>query len=97
MKAQGYSPSTHTRASTANIVQLFAASGEEPCHAQSAPKQHQRRRFRHVLVRWAVAVRDPADANVVYTTPNSVMMTTIAARLTPEDIRNLASYLQGLR
>jgi hypothetical protein len=25
------------------------------------------------------------------------MMTTIAARLTPEDIRNLASYLQGLR
>jgi cytochrome c553 len=41
--------------------------------------------------------RDPADANVVYNTPNSVMMTTIAARLTPEDIRNLASYLQGLR
>jgi hypothetical protein len=24
-------------------------------------------------------------------------MSTIAARLTPEDIRNLASYLQGLR
>jgi cytochrome c553 len=41
--------------------------------------------------------RDPNDANNVHTTRNSVMMTTIAARLTPEDIRNLASYLQGLR
>jgi cytochrome c553 len=41
--------------------------------------------------------RDAADQNVVHTTRNSVMMTTIAARLTPEDIRNLASYLQGLR
>jgi len=41
--------------------------------------------------------RDPADAATVHQTRNSVMMTTIAARLTPEDIRNLASYLQGLR
>lgn len=41
--------------------------------------------------------RDPADASTVHTTPNSMMMTTIAARLTPEDIRNLASYVQGLR
>jgi cytochrome c553 len=41
--------------------------------------------------------RDPNDANTVYNTRNSVMMTTIAPRLTPEDIRNLASYLQGLR
>jgi len=41
--------------------------------------------------------RDASDANTVYTTRNSVMMTTIAARLSPEDIRNLASYLQGLR
>jgi cytochrome c553 len=41
--------------------------------------------------------RDPADTSVVYQTPNSAMMTTIAARLTPEDIRNLASYVQGLR
>jgi len=41
--------------------------------------------------------RDPNDANTVYSTRNSVMMTTIASRLTPEDIRNLASYLQGLR
>ena len=41
--------------------------------------------------------RDPNDANTVYSTRNSAMMTTIASRLTPEDIRNLASYLQGLR
>jgi cytochrome c553 len=41
--------------------------------------------------------RDAADANTVYNTRNSAMMTTIASHLTPEDIRNLASYLQGLR
>lgn len=41
--------------------------------------------------------RDPADAAKVHQTRNSPMMTTIAARLTPEDIRNLASYVQGLR
>jgi cytochrome c553 len=41
--------------------------------------------------------RDAADPNTVHSTPNSMMMSTIAARLTPEDIRNLASYLQGLR
>jgi cytochrome c553 len=41
--------------------------------------------------------RDPADPAVVHHTRNSAMMTTIAARLTPEDIRNVASYLQGLR
>ncbi len=41
--------------------------------------------------------RDPTDAATVNRTRNSAMMTTIAARLTPEDIRNLASYLQGLR
>jgi len=41
--------------------------------------------------------RDAADATKVNSTRNSVMMTTIASRLTPEDIRNLASYLQGLR
>src|SRR5690606_29500403 len=28
---------------------------------------------------------------------NAHMMTTVAERLTPEDIRNLASYIQGLR
>jgi len=41
--------------------------------------------------------RDGTDAAKVNSTRNSVMMTTIAARLTPEDIRNVASYLQGLR
>ncbi len=41
--------------------------------------------------------RDASDPAKVNNTRNSVMMTTIAARLTPEDIRNLASYLQGLR
>ena len=41
--------------------------------------------------------RDPADAKTVHATRNSAMMSTIAARLSPEDIRNLASYLQGLR
>lgn len=41
--------------------------------------------------------RDGTDASKVHTTRNSPMMTTIAQRLTPEDIRNLASYLQGLR
>ena len=41
--------------------------------------------------------RDATDAAIVNQTRNSAMMTTIAARLSPEDIRNLASYLQGLR
>lgn len=41
--------------------------------------------------------RDQSNPAVVHHTRNSPMMTTIAARLTPEDIRNLASYLQGLR
>jgi cytochrome c553 len=41
--------------------------------------------------------RDPANPETVHATRNSAMMATVAARLTPEDIRNLASYLQGLR
>jgi cytochrome c553 len=41
--------------------------------------------------------RDPSDPSKVNTTRNGAMMSTIAARLTPEDIRNLASYLQGVR
>jgi len=41
--------------------------------------------------------RDATDSATVHQTRNSAMMTTIAERLTPEDIRNLASYLQGLR
>ena len=35
--------------------------------------------------------------NVSSADPNSVMMLTIAKRLTPEDIRNVASYVQGMR
>ena len=41
--------------------------------------------------------RDASDPSIVNQTRNSAMMNTIAARLSPEDIRNLASYLQGLR
>jgi cytochrome c553 len=41
--------------------------------------------------------RDASDAAIVNQTRNSAMMNTVAARLSPEDIRNLASYLQGLR
>jgi cytochrome c553 len=36
-------------------------------------------------------------ANVATADPNSVMMLTIAKRLTPEDIRDVASYVQGMR
>lgn len=35
--------------------------------------------------------------NVAQADPNSAMMFTIAKRLTPEDIRNVASYVQGMR
>jgi cytochrome c553 len=35
--------------------------------------------------------------NVASADPNSVMMLTIAKRLTADDIRNLASYVQGMR
>jgi cytochrome c553 len=35
--------------------------------------------------------------NVATVDPNSAMMLTIAKRLTPEDIRNVASYVQGMR
>lgn len=41
--------------------------------------------------------RDATDPSKVNQTRNSPMMTTVASRLSPEDIRNLASYLQGLR
>jgi cytochrome c553 len=36
-------------------------------------------------------------ANVTSADPNSVMMFAIAKRLTPEDIRDVASYVQGMR
>jgi cytochrome c553 len=35
--------------------------------------------------------------NIATVDPNSAMMLTIAKRLTPEDIRNVASYVQGMR
>lgn len=35
--------------------------------------------------------------NATTATPNSVMMFTIAKRLTPEEMRDVASYVQGLR
>jgi cytochrome c553 len=35
--------------------------------------------------------------NLATVDPNSAMMLTIAKRLTPEDIRNVASYVQGMR
>jgi cytochrome c553 len=41
--------------------------------------------------------RDATDTKTVHATRNSPMMSTVAARLSPEDVRNLASYLQGLR
>jgi cytochrome c553 len=38
-----------------------------------------------------------SGTNVATADPNSVMMLTIAKLLTPEDIRNVASYVQGMR
>ncbi len=38
-----------------------------------------------------------AGTNVSTVDPNSVLMLTIAKRLTPDDSRNVASYVQGLR
>jgi len=38
-----------------------------------------------------------SGTNVATADPNSVMMFAIAKRLTPEDIRNVASYVQGMR
>ena len=38
-----------------------------------------------------------SGTNVTQADPNSVMMFTIAKRLTPEDIRDIASYVQGMR
>jgi cytochrome c553 len=42
-------------------------------------------------------VRYPGAAAGKPATPNAVIMATIAKRLTPEDIRDVASYLQGMR
>jgi len=38
-----------------------------------------------------------AGADAAHADPNSVMMLTLAKRLTPEEIRDVASYVQGMR
>lgn len=46
---------------------------------------------------YAAETRYRSPEGEVFEPPNSQMMTSIAKRLTPEDIRNLASYIQGMR
>jgi cytochrome c553 len=46
---------------------------------------------------YASGARYPGAKNPAQPSKNGVMMLTIAKRLTPEDIRNVASYVQGLR
>jgi cytochrome c553 len=46
---------------------------------------------------YATGARYAGAQDAVKASRNAEMMLTIAKRLTPEDIRNLASYLQGLR
>jgi cytochrome c553 len=46
---------------------------------------------------YAKDVRYPGASAEKPATVNAVIMSTIAKRLTPEDIRNVASYLQGMR
>jgi len=46
---------------------------------------------------YARDTRYPGAAANKPATPNAVIMSTIAKRLTPEDIRDVASYLQGMR
>ena len=46
---------------------------------------------------YASGTRYPGAKNPAQPSRNGAMMLTIAKRLTPEDIRNVASYVQGLR
>ena len=46
---------------------------------------------------YASGARYPGAKNPAQPSRNGAMMLTIAKRLTPEDIRNVASYVQGLR
>jgi cytochrome c553 len=46
---------------------------------------------------YAKDTRYPGASAEKPATPNAAIMATIAKRLTPEDIRNVASYLQGMR
>ena len=49
------------------------------------------------LNEYATGVRYQGAQDPTRASRNGQMMITIAKRLTPEDVRNLASYLQGLR
>jgi len=49
------------------------------------------------LTDYASGARYPGAKDQAKASRNGVMMLTIAKRLTPEDIRNVASYVQGLR
>jgi cytochrome c553 len=46
---------------------------------------------------YATGARYPGAKNPAQPSRNGAMMLTIAKRLTPEDMRNVASYVQGLR
>lgn len=46
---------------------------------------------------YAKGTRYPGASEEKPVPPNAAIMTTIAQRLTPEDIRNVSSYLQGMR
>jgi cytochrome c553 len=46
---------------------------------------------------YASGARYPGAKNQAQPSRNGAMMLTIAKRLTPEDMRNVASYVQGLR
>jgi cytochrome c553 len=46
---------------------------------------------------YAKDARYPGATAAKPATPNAAIMTTIAKRLTPEDIRDVASYVQGMR
>ncbi len=46
---------------------------------------------------YAKDARYPGASAQKPATPNAIIMATIAKRLTPEDIRNVASYVQGMR
>ena len=49
------------------------------------------------LTDYASGARYPGAKNPAQPSRNGAMMLTIAKRLTPEDMRNVASYVQGLR
>ena len=46
---------------------------------------------------YAQGTRYAGATTAIPASPNGYIMATIAKRLTPEDIRDLASYVQGLR